>query len=154
MIHNVITIRRNHYTDDTTLGEVFINDEKIGYSLEDTCRPYGIKVAGHTAIPLGTYDIKVTRSNRFKRPTPLIYNNSDLSLRSCGVKFDGVRIHGGNSHVDTAGCILIAKRRSIIDESIQGSLEAMVTEHLLTWERRGEPAFIKIINEAFDDTDT
>jgi len=153
MSYHTIALDREIYTNDTTLGRMFIDGEFIGYTLEDTVRPYGVKVAGHTAIPEGNYDIAVTKSNRFKRDMPIIYTVADNhTIRRSGVSFSGIRIHGGNTHVDTHGCILVAKRRSIIDESIQGSLEALITEHIKRWDSRGDRCSLTIRNGAYDDT--
>ena len=55
-------------------------------------------IFGQTAIPYGTYPMILNMSNRFKRILPLIQNVKG---------FDGIRIHGGNSAVDTLGCILL-----------------------------------------------
>ena len=81
-----------------TLGELFINGKRFSYTLEDVVRGKGQKVFGATAIPAGTYPMVLNISNRFKKLMPLLI----------GVPgFEGVRIHGGNSHKDTLGCILV-----------------------------------------------
>jgi len=56
-----------------------------------------IKVHGRTAIPVGRYKVDITYSNRFKRKMPILI----------GVPgFAGIRIHAGNTHQNTDGCLL------------------------------------------------
>ena len=116
-----IKVIRKVYTDTTTTGEMYLNGEFFCYTLEDVVRPRGIKIKGHTAIQAGTYEVVVTMSNRFKRMMPLI---KEVPM------FKGIRIHGGNTHKNTEGCILVAKNL-ISDEKIQGTMERPLTKHLL-----------------------
>ena len=81
-----------------TIGDLFVGNEWFCYTLEDTVRPDGTKVPGETAIPDGEYDWIVNYSPRFKRELPLL-----LNVRG----FMGIRIHPGNTHLDTEGCILV-----------------------------------------------
>ena len=101
---NTINIYRKWYYSDTTVGELHITDVGfICYTLEDTVRPFGIKIPKQTAIHEGTYRFTTSLSNRFNR---------DM-IEILGVPFfTGIRIHGGNNHEDTEGCICIAYQRS------------------------------------------
>lgn len=99
-----IELIRDIFTDNETLGKIRINGKFFCYSLEDTTRDIDDKkVYGKTAIPTGTYVVQLTYSNRFKRIMPLLLNVPG---------FAGVRIHAGNSHVDTEGCILVGYART------------------------------------------
>lgn len=122
----IIKVFRENKTENSTTGRMWLGDTDFCYSLEDITRPYGEKVKGKTAIPAGTYNWKVTWSNRFKRNMILIYNQNDLSLKANGISFKGIRIHGGNTHKNTEGCILVAYKK-LNDDTIQGTAEKAVT---------------------------
>jgi hypothetical protein len=55
------------------------------------------KIKGQTAIPQGRYRIIVTPSSRFQRDLPILVDVDG---------FTGIRIHPGNTHADTEGCLL------------------------------------------------
>lgn len=102
---------RESSTETTTLGKLHVNGEFICYTLEDKVRDK--KIAGITAIPAGIYKVLITWSPRFKRQLPLLINVPG---------FDGIRIHPGNSHRDTEGCILVGVEKQ--GETILRSREA------------------------------
>jgi hypothetical protein len=97
-------LRVMHNTHET-IGTLSIDGFHFCYTLEDTVREPGIKITGRTAIPAGQYKIKVTWSPRFKVMMPLLIGNEEFSKR-----WSGIRIHTGNSHTDTEGCILVGQR--------------------------------------------
>lgn len=90
-----ITVKREIYTDKSTIGSLFIGDRFECYTLEDVVRPSKIK--GETAIDAGKYEVIVNFSNRFQQPMPLLLNVPE---------FLGVRIHSGNYASHTEGCLL------------------------------------------------
>lgn len=106
-----IKIIRDLFTPTTSSGLMFINGEFFCYTLEDVARAEGIKISGVTAIGAGFYDVMLTQSTRFKRLMPLIYNQKDLSIDNKGIQFTGVRMHGGNTHINTDACICVAFNR-------------------------------------------
>lgn len=60
----------------------------------------------------------------------MIYNQENgYELKNKGVSFKGVRLHGGNTHKNTEGCILVAYNR-LSDDLIQGTAEKDLTEKL------------------------
>lgn len=96
---------RQWFTPHSTISELSVDGLRQCYILEDAVRtdpnpatPVNEgKVYGRTAIPAGRYRVVITMSNRFKRPLPLLI----------GVPgYTGVRIHPGNTEVDTLGCLL------------------------------------------------
>lgn len=93
-----LTLNRIFLGSSATIGELYVDGEHIADTLEDRVRPEGEKVYGKTAIPEGTYEVKLTHSPRFKKILPEILNVPN---------FSGIRIHTGNSSKDTEGCILV-----------------------------------------------
>lgn len=96
---------RDTFTKTTTLGKLFIDGKFECETLEDVDRRLedgGKKIAGITAIPRGTYQVIIDYSNRFRKDMPRL-----LAVP----QFTGIRIHSGNFHVDTDGCIIVGKLR-------------------------------------------
>ena len=109
----LIEVKRLYKKADYTIGKMYIDGEYFCDTLEDTDRglkqEYSLselkelKEYGKTAIPTGEYKVAITYSNRFDKMLPLIH---DVPA------FSGVRIHSGNTHNDTDGCILVGKNRA------------------------------------------
>ena len=138
-----LLVQRDNYTLKSTTGKMFLNGEYFGYTLEDTSRGSNIKIAKHTCIPEGTYEVHLTMSTRFKREMPMVYNQGNgYELRAQGISFKGIRIHGGNRAENTEGCILLAKNY-LNEDLIQGSLEKELTKEL---NRLGGSGWVTIIN--------
>jgi hypothetical protein len=137
-------LTRKNYTLTSTTGELFLNNEFFCYTLEDTVRGENIKIAKHTAIPCGIYKVKLSMSNRFQRLMPMIYTETnEYEIIKEGISFKGVRMHGGNTHENTEGCILVAKNL-LNDDLIQGTMERPLVEKL---EELGGEGIIIIVNE-------
>lgn len=97
-----IKLKRTFKGAEYTIGKLYLNDEYFCDTLEDVVRPEGRKIAGKTAIPTGEYKVVLTESKRFKKLLPLLINVPN---------FTGVRIHSGNTHHDTEGCILVGENK-------------------------------------------
>ena len=109
----------NTETDRNIIGDLFIDGEFFCYTLEDEIREQGVKVFGETCIDAGRYKVILTRSNRFKRIMPLLLDVP---------RFEGIRIHGGNTSRDTHGCPLIAFNTDY--KKIWGTAEKELTKRL------------------------
>lgn len=96
-----LTLNRKIFSNERTIGELSIDGVHECYVVEDTVREDGKKVYGKTAIPAGRYEVLITFSNRFQRPMPLLVNVPN---------FDGVRIHTGNTELDTEGCLIVGAK--------------------------------------------
>ena len=102
-----LTVERFKFLETCTIGKLFIDGVDAGiFTLEDKCREVtgqpvaSWKVPGATAIPVGTYKVIIDFSEHFQKDFPHILNVPG---------FDGIRIHAGNSDLDTDGCILVGK---------------------------------------------
>ncbi len=111
-----LRVERQIFDDDSTIGELLIDGAHEAYVLEDKTREIPDtpveewKVPHLTAIPYGTYKLTINHSQRFNRDLPLLLNVPG---------FTGVRIHPGNTSVDTEGCLLVGrtKGKDFIGES-------------------------------------
>ena len=154
------TLTRTHFGPNSTLGRLTVDrapyyspsgapsgmiaaEQGKGkfqcYTLEDAVREIPgapvseYKIKGRTAIPVGSYDLVIDYSNRFKRLMPLLV----------GVPgFSGVRIHAGNTHEDTEGCILVGNRFETYDGH---SIDWIIKES-----RRAFDAFFSLLSKALE----
>jgi hypothetical protein len=126
-----------------TFGVLFVDDVFECFTLEDQIREIaGVdvaqwKVPQQTAIPAGTYPVRITMSSRFKRLLPLIDGVAG---------FSGIRIHAGNAIEDTEGCPLVGRRRSgrrLVESRL--ALEPLF-EKLQRSSTLGEPIVIAVEN--------
>jgi len=91
---------RETFTEESCIGRLFINEKFECYTLEDAFRK--VKIRNETCIPVGTYEIIISYSERFMVPLPLLLRVPN---------FEGIRIHWGNKAADTSGCILLGTER-------------------------------------------
>jgi len=108
----VIVNQLRTYSEDCTESDLYINGLQYCYVLEDVGRPHGVKIDAETCIPEGHYKAVITRSTRFKKDMILLYNTEEKTVERFGVRFTGIRVHGGNNIQHTAGCPLVGFKRA------------------------------------------
>ena len=144
-----VLIKRTEYFDDTTISQVFIDGVFFCFCLEDTVRPKGIKVKHYTAIPSGNYNAIITYSNKFNRDMIQLYNSIDSDINytvTDGIcSWYGIRIHGGNTHKDTDGCLLFAYDR-VGDKVIQHRADLDFLNTVYKWIENEEDFILRIEN--------
>lgn len=94
-----IEVRRVWYTDLSTCGEMFVDNQPECSTLEPRAdqskgKPY--------CIPEGEYEVQLLFSTRFQEKTPHLLNVPG---------FQGIEIHPGNFSENTEGCILVGQPR-------------------------------------------
>lgn len=109
-----ITLIRIANKPTYTIGKLYIDGVYFSDVLEDTDRGLddsmtekeikAKKIKGQTAIPTGIYTVKITYSPKYKKLMPLVDNVKGYS---------GIRIHSGNTHKDTEGCLLVGKNKEV-----------------------------------------
>lgn len=96
------------------IGKLYIDGQYFCDTLEDVDRGLDdkmtedeikeLKIKCETAIPTGIYPVSITYSPKYKKQMPLIENVKGYS---------GIRIHSGNVHKDTCGCILVGINKEV-----------------------------------------
>jgi len=92
-----LELQRFEYGTDYTVGRLFVDGIYQCFVLEDVVRT-DEKVYGKTAIPVGEYTVLLNYSPKYKRIMPQVINVPG---------FEGIRIHSGNTSLDTEGCLLV-----------------------------------------------
>ena len=102
-----IRVVREIFSDTYTHGRLYVDGVFQCYTLEDKDRflelPQNEKVPGESAIPIGEYKLIIDLSRRFGRIMPHVLDVP---------RFEGVRIHSGNTSQDTEGCLLVGNVRN------------------------------------------
>ena len=105
-----IVLTRRWKGENSTISTITVDGMPHQFCLEDTDRNLSSsmkladiqknKIYGKTAIPSGRYQVVINHSTRFKRLLPILLNVPGYA---------GIRIHPGNRHVNTDGCLLLGK---------------------------------------------
>lgn len=112
----MLTLIRDKRTGTAVLGRLFLGSTFICFTLENAAK----------AIPAGLYKLSNSKSPKFKRELPLVYNDKVPATR-------GIRIHVGNSVKDSNGCILVGMGQNYSRPSAEPTLlESKAAETMVT----------------------
>lgn len=127
-----VTVRRLYRKTGYTIGKMYVEGEYLCDTLEDRDRQLSRsmsdeqvrirKVAGQTAIPTGSYSMRLSRSYKFSSKAWAQAHGGLVPEVLDVPGFSGIRIHPGNSAADTQGCILVG--RNTVKGGLTGSQEA------------------------------
>lgn len=109
----MLILIRDIRTNEAVLGRLYHNGGLVCYTLENAAK----------AIPCGMYTVQNSKSTKFKRELPLVYNSTTVKSSR------GIRIHRGNTFKDSQGCVLVGMGRDVKQDFITESAnaETMVT---------------------------
>ena len=145
----ILKLNRNRgYFSRSTIGELLVEGKEFGVTLEDTCRPYGVKLFGETAIPENMssdgYKVGIHNSPTFGKVLIIYTEDDKITLKHGGISFKYTYFHGLNSHEETQGCIGIAKNQ--IRDKVQGSLRKQLEALVFPWIESGDDVRLFIEN--------
>jgi hypothetical protein len=145
-----LRLQRHPSGPTSTIGELSQEladgaySERWCWTCEDVVReqrgvPVGQwKVPGETAIPEGTYRVMLTPSTRF---------GGQLMPELLHVPgFTGIRIHSGNTSLDTEGCVLVGTETDGTQVLHSREAYAMVKERLVEADSTGDHVYLAIVN--------
>ena len=92
----VTYLKRVERGSKAILGQLYLGSQLVCVTLEDA------PGQGRGPVPAGSYLLSLSYSDRFKALLPELV---DVPGRT------GIRIHAGNSEVDTTGCILVGQHK-------------------------------------------
>ena len=111
-------------------------------TLEPTWRDYehgAYKVKGKSAIPEGRYAVVVSWSPKFKAWLPILLGGPEFNR-----KWQGVRIHAGNTVEDTEGCILVGKNKVVGKVVDSGIWLHRLKQKIVEAKNRGEAVWLTV----------
>ena len=112
-----LILKRDEDNGECTLGRLYVEDEFICYTLENTWKNNERRVS---CIPEGTYPLTTKKYGRFyekyKMPMPILLDTAPRSE---------ILIHWGNTAKDTLGCILVGSTQ----------VKNAVYDSVVTWKK-------------------
>ena len=137
-----LTLTRIAKKKEYTIGRLSADGEEVCNTLEPTWRDYehgAYKIKGRSAIPEGRYAVVISYSPKFQKWLPLLLGGPEFNKR-----WQGIRIHAGNTAKDTQGCILVGDNRikgQVLDSNLWlHRLKRRITEA----KARGEAVWLTI----------
>jgi hypothetical protein len=130
---------RQQVTDEYLSGEA---DIYFCDTLEPTWRDYAngaYKVKGKSAIPEGRYAVVISWSPKMQQWLPILLGGPDFNR-----KWQGIRIHAGNTASDTEGCILVGKNLEV-GKVLESRKWLNALKHkIVAAKERGEAVFLTV----------
>ena len=130
-----------HSTKEVQISALTVDGEFMCHMLEDPVREVkGVPVRdwkffGNSAIPAGSYKISPRYSPRFKKILPTLEDVPE---------FSGIRIHPGNTALDTMGCLIPGEWRGGDSVSESRKAFAALVLRLDSAFKRGEEVTIEV----------
>jgi hypothetical protein len=121
-----VEIRRTTFSPKSTIGNLYVDDTQICYTLEDKARSIDEKKYGETAIPYGEYPLVFTKTGTiyesYKTRFKHLNNERGMILIDKIPGYSRVMIHCGNTPEDTLGCPLVGLTKGA--DRVEGSTMA------------------------------
>lgn len=150
-----LLVERKWKKDSYTIGKIYIDGKEFSETLEDKDRNLSDdmsewviklkKIYGETAIPTGTYEVKLTYSPKFAgRVWGKRYNGYVPEIMN--VKgFSGVRIHPFNRAEESLGCLSVGRNLEK-GKVLQATnyYYKLMDEHLMPAWNKGNKVYITI----------
>ena len=142
----IITVNRFVSDDDTTISQIYIDGKFECFGLEDSRAEYKekerIKVYGKTRVPAGKYKIGLRKEggfhNRYRQRFGWLHEGM-LEIKNVP-DYQWVLIHCGNTHNDTAGCLLVGTG-AVVDDDM------MITNSVRAYKKLYEKVIMAAKNE-------
>lgn len=113
---SLLTLIRDCKYSYAIMGKLYLNGAFVCYTLENAAK----------AIPTGVYMVQNSKSPKFKRELPLLWNSNVPSKR-------GIRMHVGNTVASSSGCVLVGMGRNYTRPNAEPSLlESSLAETMVT----------------------
>ncbi|MGG5811601.1 DUF5675 family protein [Falsiroseomonas sp. CW058] len=119
-----ILVSRHMAVGDATIGTLTIGSDFTCFTLEDVIRDK--KIHGKTAIPAGTYPVRLCESPRFSDSYEKKGLGRIVPLLEGVPGYSGVRIHVGNNAEHTHGCLLVGDAWDRKSPAIGASVAAFI----------------------------
>lgn len=138
-----LLVQRQPSKGNATLGTLAIDGSYFCHTLEDQIREVpgqpvsAWKIKGQTAISEGRYRLTLETSNRF---------GPDTFTVNAVKGFDYIRVHSGNTHEHTDGCLLVGQKSNATTVAYSKPTLLALKDLLVARMKAGEEAWITYCN--------